>query len=295
MSALAPDFIAVLSDGDRARWAEVPGLEEALGELLRRGQEAYPEIPLPAEAFLRFLARRLPQGEAAAEALLALRAADLHLLCALTEGSAAAARTLAARHLARVAAALGRLGAQPAVIQDIQQALHQQLLQSEREATRGRYSGQGDLASWLCVTAVRELRRLVKREARARSLSASGLDEAADDGGDQELAYLRLTYGQRLKRAWREALGRLDSRECNVLRYHFVDGLSLEELAVLYHVGRSTAGRWVLSARQRLLAEVRAALQREGPLQESELSSILRLAQSQVDLSLPRLLREAAG
>jgi len=59
----------------------------------------------------------------------------------------------------------------------------------------------------------------------------------------------------------------------------------------MYRVHRATAARWVAAAREALFEETRARVESVG-VAGNELTSIVRLVQSQIHLSLTRLLQE---
>jgi RNA polymerase sigma-70 factor (ECF subfamily) len=93
-------------------------------------------------------------------------------------------------------------------------------------------------------------------------------------------------YASEFRTAFKETLHRLDSRERTVLRYSALDGLSIDEIARLYSVHRSSAARWLVKARTDLLEGTRSRLMTKLDVTPEELDSILRLIQSQLDASL---------
>jgi RNA polymerase sigma-70 factor, ECF subfamily len=128
---------------------------------------------------------------------------------------------------------------------------------------------------------------------RTRDESSSDsrvLDQLPDAADGPELAHLRALYAGELKQAFEEAIASLEVRERNVLRHHFIDRLNVEEIGALYGVHKSTAYRWLETARTVLAKRTRAGFNRRVQVRPSELDSIVRLVQSHVDLSLSRLL-----
>jgi RNA polymerase sigma-70 factor (ECF subfamily) len=69
-----------------------------------------------------------------------------------------------------------------------------------------------------------------------------------------------------------------------------VDGLTVEEIGALYGVHKTTAFRWVEAARTSLSRRTRSAFQQRVKVRPADLESILQLLQSQIDLSLSRVL-----
>ncbi|HLU67063.1 MAG TPA: sigma factor-like helix-turn-helix DNA-binding protein, partial [Kofleriaceae bacterium] len=96
-------------------------------------------------------------------------------------------------------------------------------------------------------------------------------------------------------RAFGAAVDRLPERERALLRYTYLDGLGLDELAAVYQVSRATAHRWLVKARDGLAAAVEAQLRAELRLSPAEFHSIRRLIQSEVELSLRRVLAGPAA
>jgi len=106
-----------------------------------------------------------------------------------------------------------------------------------------------------------------------------------------ELEYVRTKYASRFREAFVPALEALSARQRNLLRQHYIDGVSLEALAGLYRVHRATAARWLADARQAVLSHVREGLRTQGALTDSELESLLRVAQTDFPTSISCILR----
>ena len=75
-------------------------------------------------------------------------------------------------------------------------------------------------------------------------------------------------------------------RERNLLRLHYAEGLTAERLGVLHRVHRVTVTRWLSGARQLLLDELRRELAQSLRLNRSEVSSLVRLLGSRLEISL---------
>ena len=82
----------------------------------------------------------------------------------------------------------------------------------------------------------------------------------------------------------------LSPRERTLLKLHTLDGLSLEQIGPLYKKDKSTISRWLAKAQQQLHEVTRAQLVSALALTPHELESVLRAAQSELSLSLSRLL-----
>src|SRR5262249_42945161 len=96
-------------------------------------------------------------------------------------------------------------------------------------------------------------------------------------------------YGPAFKRAFQAALAELEPRERTLLRFQYVDDLTVDQIGALYHVHRATAARWVAQARERLGERTRLRLARELGTHDGGLTSILQIIQSHVDVSLVRV------
>src|SRR5262249_41683920 len=72
--------------------------------------------------------------------------------------------------------------------------------------------------------------------------------------------YFKRVYRREFELAFREAVQSLSDRERILVRQHFLDGVSVNDLGRLYRVHRATAGRWLERARDALLAATRARL-----------------------------------
>jgi RNA polymerase sigma-70 factor (ECF subfamily) len=129
--------------------------------------------------------------------------------------------------------------------------------------------------------------------ARANGDGAGGDEALARLPGaaaDIEKQYARRWSKEAFEQAFSGALGQLSDRDKALLRLHHIDGVSLEQLGTLYRTHRATVARWLAMARQRLLDGTRALLAERHRLPLAECDSIIREAQSQLELTLRSLL-----
>ncbi|ATB36242.1 DNA-directed RNA polymerase sigma-70 factor [Cystobacter fuscus] len=268
------------------------GLEAALEGLVREARGAWPEVHMEVSGFLSHVARRLPSSGEAHEVLAGLHAGDTFLAFACMRGDARAAEALDARLLSQVGTWLPR--EPPARVDELRQLLRQRLLVPEGGAPPklASYSGRGPLAQWVRAVALRLLidqRRATPREV---PLEQAPVALAESIGVDPELAFIRQRHQEDFRVAFRSALARLDSQERNLLRLHHVHGLSVDSVGATYQTSRSTAARWIVRARERLMALIREELTTRLALTPDELNSLLRLVQSQLDVSLHQLMAD---
>ena len=131
---------------------------------------------------------------------------------------------------------------------EVAQTVRQKLLVSPAPGQPGKiaeYRGAGPLGGWIRVIAVR-----VALDLKRAQSSPGRADSDADRPrrrwrGDPEIALLRDLYRDAFRNALHAALAELSGRERNLLRFHFADGLTLDELATSYRVHRATIARWL--------------------------------------------------
>jgi RNA polymerase sigma-70 factor (ECF subfamily) len=126
----------------------------------------------------------------------------------------------------------------------------------------------------------------------ARADEELSVDELAAPGrtNDPELALVRARHGSELADAFRETLSGLPADDRTMLRMHYVDGVEIEDIGRVFGVHRTTASRWLAKTREKVLDGTRRAVRARLRGSESEVESVLRLAQSDLDVSLNRLL-----
>jgi RNA polymerase sigma-70 factor (ECF subfamily) len=266
-------------------------LESALAEAVNSARARWPELPTSPTDFVRYLAERISTRETPAAALDALHTDDLYLACACVQGHAAALTAFERYILAEVPAFLARVPATTELVDEVRQSLREALLVAPAGAMPklAGYSGKGALGAWVRVVAVRTALASRRAGERRPSEGSEGLD-ALLPGGDPEITYLRQRYGSALSEAFREALGALGAKERNILRLHIVDKLNIDRIGALYGVHRATVARWLKGYQEQLLARTREALRGRLGASDAELDSIVRLARSDLDVSVRRCL-----
>lgn len=269
---------------------ELTQLEELLRGLVARGQAAWPAFELTAEDFVRHMAGLLSPHEDLQRWLEAVHVEDLYLTCACARGSAPALAELD-RQLCLAGAAVTQ-GARAAshLYEEVTQSLRETLLVARAGSPPriASYRGLGSLSRWLRASAIRVVRRLHQREERYEEAN-SALELP---GPDPELAFLKQHYRAPFKAAFQVALSRLTSQQRTVLRLHLLDGLNIDRIGDIYEVHRATVARWIAHCRQLLLEETCRELSNTLGLAQDELPGIIALLQSNLDVSLSRLLRQ---
>ncbi len=102
---------------------------------------------------------------------------------------------------------------------------------------------------------------------------------------------MRGKFKEQFQSAFSAALSELTQRERNIMRLRFLDGLSVEHIAGLYKIHRVSASRSFSNARDKLLVATKANLGQQLSLDEPEVKSLMKLLDSQADISLARLMQ----
>lgn len=258
---------------------------------LRSARGAWPAIDLPPEHFASWAEDRRRHGGALPDHL-----ADLYLACAAAAGHPAALRILDDRVLSRIDPAVRRVDSAPAFVDEVRQALRVRLFVGEAGAPPriAEYQARGPLLSWVRVAATRIALNL-KRAERPADPAEDVLGELPAGEVDPEVRHLKTLYRAELAGALRAAVAALSERQRAVLRLHYLEGLRLAQIAALYQVHESTASRWVSGALEAVAADARQRLVAQLSLSASSINSLARLVQSNLDISIGRLLGAPAG
>jgi RNA polymerase sigma-70 factor, ECF subfamily len=264
-------------------------LEPVLVQLLERAHSEWPDVALDTNVFLQHAGERLSADGDLVESLQALRAADLYLACACAQGDGKAIAHLR-RLLAGVEEALRRLQKADWAGDEIESRVLEHVLVAggDRPPRIAEYSGRGSLRGWLQVAATRLMLTSMRGGTKVSSDDDDGvLLDIPSQATSPELQALKNRYRSDFNEAFREAIRTLSPRDRNVLRQHYLDGLTTEELATLYRVNRATAVRWLAAAREGLLTATRdAAVNRLG-VRPEDFQSLFDVVRSQLDVSLP--------
>ena len=294
---LATAFLTALSESVRAAAPPAGDIEEALRELVRSAESAWPELALPHDVFIRYLATKVADAEIDGTEVLrklsSLRVADLYLVCACRRGDGAAIVAFETHYVARLDRALSRMGIEPAAIDDLKGMLRDKALFPEEGARSllDGYSGRGDVGRWLRAVAVRAAAKASRTDRNVFDLDVAQL---VMPGDGPEIAYLKATFASEFKSALSEAMEALPVRDRGLLRQYFLDDLTYDELGRIHRVHSVTALRWIARLRKELLEEVSRQLMKRLRLSAEELQSVLRVVGSRLDASIHRLLAEGS-
>lgn len=260
-------------------WMEVAPIHRAL-------QTRWPTFHVPLPEFAEYLReRQLLPGEGATSP----HAADLYLVCACLRGVSPALKVLEKEYLDPVLEP-AKHDPQRA---DLRQIVLERLLVHPRNQLPklADYSGRASLRTWLRVVARHTQLNWKRRQLPARQIDPAeyAAQYLIPTGSDPEFEYMRIRYSTEFRRAFRTSLARLDARSRVLVKLRMVEGTTGEDMATLFGVNRATIVRWLADARQALLMQTRAALEKELQLSRAEFDSVVRLLGSALDVSLSLL------
>jgi RNA polymerase sigma-70 factor (ECF subfamily) len=261
--------------------------EAALAALVARA--ARPELPPPDDAFKRHvLAIVEPE-----EDLAVLHASDLYLAFLCGRGEPRAIELLVRDQLADTTAIVARQYHSAAIADDVRQKLSADLLVAPEGAPRGieRYRGRGSLRAWLRVIGLREALRLADPREGVLKSDDDALFERTLGGTDHVLLREKAVYRALFREGFGRAVASLSYHERLLLKQHFCDELTLDEIARAHQVHRATAARQLAKVRDQLFERTRAHLESALGLDHAEFAQLIDLIASQLDASLGQLLR----
>ncbi len=197
---------------------------------------------------------------------------DVALAAALARGDAAALATFEDAIVHDIRGAIVRFGRDPDFVEEVLQRVRVKLLVGDTPRI-AEYRGQGRLAAWVQIVAIREALMMVRATAREipgdAELLRLGVTEPA-------LARSSRAHKEAFTAAFHRALAELSERDRTYLRMCFVEGLGTEDLARLFRVHRVTAFRWLRDAREGLLDATRRHFLAAVDLPPSQVSSLMR-------------------
>ncbi|MBL8955350.1 MAG: sigma-70 family RNA polymerase sigma factor [Myxococcaceae bacterium] len=256
--------------------------------LLARIAEQWPAVHIDARGLAVFLDERRPPGAA----LGSLHVEDLALAwgCLAKQPSAQSTFVLAMRPgLRRV---LSRAGSD---CEDLEAQVMTRLLGHGGAAPAlQRYAGLGKLQHFVMVAGMRSLldwQRAVRRAPQPEDdpWLELAVDVASDERGPGERTeWARLR--PHVRGALEAAIASLPVRQRNLLRLHYLEGLSADALGEMFGVHRATTTRWLADARTHVFGEVARHLRTTLDLGSATLDSVHRQLATGADLSLGGLL-----
>jgi RNA polymerase sigma-70 factor (ECF subfamily) len=259
----------------------LPGLASILEQAYRRWPAVAPPV-----GFADFLRRCVPADHAPADWLATAPTDDLYLACACTERSPAALDEFERIHVATVARHLARFRPTQDFIDEVKQGLRERLFVGAGGPPKiGEYSGRGPLGAWVRVMAMRIALNLQRRKDVPWEPGRFG---ATSISGEAEAHYVKQRYGSAVQRAIQRAVDEISPEQRRLLKLHFVEGRTFDELSAQMGIHKVTVWRHVAAARAALANATRAIMLREGTVGANEFESILRTVHSQLVIHLSK-------
>jgi RNA polymerase sigma-70 factor (ECF subfamily) len=275
---------------------DASSLDVLLAKHCAAAAQAWPSLQIDDVRFVTHLAGRMHPDVDAQKGLRDLHAADLYLALACGLGEHRALLELE-KMFEALPGPLARL-AQRAPVDEVIQNLRTKLLVAKKDAPPKilDYAGRGPLAGWLRVAAIRTAVSMGRKSnvAAACPITREVLLAVPDLADNPEIAHLRARYKTEFKTAFEAAVAALDPQQRTVLRMSLVDGLSIDQLCVVFAVHRATAARWIQRAMDAVQEGTRERLVEQLELSGAELEGVLGIVQTSVELSIQRVLREDA-
>jgi RNA polymerase sigma-70 factor (ECF subfamily) len=264
-------------------------LDGALVQAWDDARAKWPGITLGPDSFYERLGRLHMAGADPLQHVTTVATGDLALALACAQGDASALSHFDSRFLSAVGDYVAHIDRSTGFVDELRQQLREKLLVAEpgSEPKIAEYTGKGALGGWLRVTAVRAA---LNQKRSMKRLVGQPEDQPTTEppaGADPELDFLKSRYASEFREAFQATLSSLSTDERTVLRMHYLDGLTIEQVGVAYRVSRATAARWLAQARGKILEEMRTRLRARG----AEVESVLGVVRSQLDVSIYRLLK----
>ncbi|HEY0190735.1 MAG TPA: hypothetical protein VGC42_06395 [Kofleriaceae bacterium] len=262
-------------------------LDVALDEALATAVAAWPALAIAETRFAERLAPLLAGAADPVKACGQLFVADLYLTVGCAEGLPGALAAID-RDLRELRGALSRMGLTASAIDETLQVMREELLVPRPGAPprMANYGGQVPLRGWLRSVAAWTGLRGHRQPQRHETLDG---EVHATAGEDLELEFLKRKYGEAFRAAFRAAVEELPADDRVLLKQRLRHQLTVEELGAMHGVHAGTISRWVAAARDRLVAGTRKAMMRALGIERADVSSILRLIQSEMEISLSML------
>lgn len=246
------------------------------------------DIAVDAKAFLDFVAEATLSLELSNESVEKLRVDHLLLCFAAAHQDTTAiveVRNAIQNESKRVSA---RAKLQEADQKElVQQVVEKLLVQGANPPGILKYGGRSPLGRWLEATIWRHHLNEYRRRPKEKPLDLCLIDALSD--AEPEFVPLKAQYSTLFREAFAASVAKLDAESTTALRMTYLNNVNLDGLSKALHVSRATAHRKLVKARENLCQLIESHLVTEGNVPKSQVASLRRLVQSQVDLSISRL------
>lgn len=257
-------------------------IDEAVAEAAAR----WPEIVVDAGEVRRAFEAKLAGDEP--PAVTAANVAEVHLAIACARGDEKAIAVFDREYLDVVKVALAGMKLTAATVEDVKSGVRDKLLLPDdgRVPRIVEYAGRGRLRGLVQVSASRMAIDRIRLEEREAELPAREIAAPAN----LELSLIKAQYRTAFVEGFARAVATASRRDRNLLRLHFLGGVTLEQLATMYGVHRATVVRWLAAAREAVFGATRAHVAETLGAPAEELDEMFDLVRSRIELSVDRLL-----
>jgi RNA polymerase sigma-70 factor (ECF subfamily) len=259
-------------------------LDQAAALAYHAGRSAWPELRLDLSTFQRWVRVAGIEQEALTE-----RGDELYLVAGCVARAPEAYQAFERRYLSLLNQSVGRISLSADQADELRQQMRVTLLLGDQPKI-GTFRGQGPLGAWVQVCAVRLALKMGAAQERLAGPDASLLEGLVSQEADQELLAAKSQYRDTFQAALEECFSGLPSRQKTLLRMHFLDGMSIDEMGQVFHVHRATIARWLVAIRREVLETICQKISLRLHTSSSEFRSMVRLVDGDVRLSLHRIL-----
>ena len=148
------------------------------------------------------------------------------------------------------------------------------------------YAGRGPLSAWVRVSAARMAVDLHRNEQEAAVDPAWAVRGVALD---PEMLYVKERYGEEFGKALEAAFLRLTTRIRTILQLYFLEGVGAGQIAQSYGTSTRTVQRWIVTAQNGIVDEVKAAMTKRYQLSNSQLDSLFGAVETEMVAALRRV------
>ncbi|MFY0579001.1 sigma factor-like helix-turn-helix DNA-binding protein [Cystobacter fuscus] len=270
-------------------------LERLLEHTVNRGRQGR-RFGVDDKVFVDYPAQRLPlakEGVKLAQVFADTHLEDLYLACACVHKVPEAIATLEEHHLVELRTWLKRTSS---VVDEVCQSVRIHLLvgltpAGPRLAT---YRGNSALQNWIHVVASRLLPSSKPPSGNGSPPASllNALENIPFQGPDSEIELIKRRAMDAFRQALSDALDGLPKEQRRLLRFYYLDHLTTIELGRLIGKDQSTASRKLALARETVYEETKRLLKERLRLASREFDSFVAAIQSNLDVSLSRILGE---
>jgi RNA polymerase sigma-70 factor (ECF subfamily) len=263
--------------------------------LLRSARARWPEVELDVRVFSQYLRERLPLGDGSNvhPTPVEERVACVYLCCACVLGDEVACRAFNRSYAGVIRGAIARIERDPEFVEELAQHFLGRLLVGPEPRLK-HYKGRGNLAAWLKVAASRAALDAKRKRVHFEDVAAHSIPEAAASMSPESLLFCR-AHAQDALDALAKAAARLLPKQRSLLRMHYVDELSIDDIGAVHSVHRATAARWLEQARALLESTVDEVLAHEYGLDSAEIASLVHGSRDGLEEALRGLLGRTAA